>query len=50
MGLDMVLAKEDYQFPSASSNELLLTIKTSKVLYSSDELNITNEVLVALDK
>lgn len=50
MGLDMVLAKEDYQFPSASSNELLLTIKTSKVLYSSDELNITNEVLATLDK
>lgn len=50
MALDMVLAKEDYQFPSASSNELLLTIKTSKVLYSSDELNITNEVLATLDK
>ncbi len=50
MGLDMVLAKEDYQFPSISSNELLLTIKTSKVLYSSDELDITNEVLATLDK
>ena len=50
MALDMVLVKEDYQFPAASSNELLLTIKTSKVLYSLDELNITNEVLAALDK
>ncbi len=50
MGLDMVLAKEDYQFPAASNNELLLTIKTSKVLYSLDELDITNEVLATLDK
>ena len=50
MGLDMVLAKEDFLFPSASSNELLMTIKTSKVLYSSDELDITNEVLATLDK
>jgi Skp family chaperone for outer membrane proteins len=50
MGLDMVLAKEDFLFPSASSNELLMTIKTSKVLYSSDELDITKEVLATLDK
>ena len=50
MGLDMVFVKEDFLFPSASSNELLMTIKTSKVLYSSDELDITNEVLTRLDK
>ncbi len=50
MALDMVLVKEDFLFPSASSSELLMTIKTSKLLYCSDELDITNEVLARLDK
>lgn len=44
-GLDMVLAKEDYLWPAQNSNELMLVIKTSKVLYSSDDLDITGDVL-----
>jgi Skp family chaperone for outer membrane proteins len=49
-GLDLVLAKEDNQFPAASPNELLLVIKTSKVLFHADDMDITNEVLAAVDK
>ncbi len=48
-GLDMVIAKEEFKFPSESTNELLLTIKTSKVLYHGEELDITNDVLAAVD-
>lgn len=48
-GLDVVLAKEDYEFPSKSANELMLTIKTSKVLYSGTNLDITSDVLAVLD-
>lgn len=48
-GLDVVLAKEDYEFPSSSANELMLTIKTSKVLYSGNNLDITGDVLAVLD-
>lgn len=48
--LDLVLAKEDNQFPSPSPNELLLTIKTSKVLFHADDMDITNEVLAVVDK
>jgi len=49
-GLDLVLAREDNQFPAASPNELLLMIKTSKVLFHTDKMDITNEVLAAVDK
>ncbi len=49
-GLDLVLAKEDNQFPAASPNELLLVIKTSKVLFHTNKMDITNEVLAAVDK
>jgi Skp family chaperone for outer membrane proteins len=44
-GYDMVMAKEGYHWPSASSNELMLVIQTSKVLYNSDEMDITDKVL-----
>lgn len=49
-GLDMVVAKEEYQFPSASANELILTIKTSKILYHAEYMDITADVLIALDE
>jgi Skp family chaperone for outer membrane proteins len=49
-GLDLVLAKEENQFPAANPNELLLTIKTNKVLFHTDQMDITNEVLAAMDK
>lgn len=48
-GIDVVLAKEDYEFPSASANELMLTIKTSKVLYFGANLDLTADVIAALD-
>ena len=46
-GYDLVLAKEDYQWPSVNANELMMVIKTSKVLYHSEHLDITDEVLEA---
>lgn len=46
-GVDIVLAKEDYQWPSRSANELALVMRTSKVLYSAAGLDITDAVLSA---
>jgi Skp family chaperone for outer membrane proteins len=46
-GYDMVMAKEGYHWPSASSNELMLIIQTSKVLYAADEMDITDKVLAS---
>jgi Skp family chaperone for outer membrane proteins len=48
-GLDIVLAKEENTFPAPSPSELMLVIKTSKVLYASDTLDITQEVLTAVN-
>jgi len=48
-GLDIVLSSEEVEIPSLSMRELLLDIKTNKVLYRSDSLDITSEVLAALD-
>lgn len=48
-GLDIVLATEEISFPAPSVRDLLLAIKTNKVLYQSDELDITDDVLVQLD-
>ena len=48
-GLDIVLAKEENRFPAPSPNELMLIIKTSKVLFASDDLDITDEVLSAIN-
>jgi Skp family chaperone for outer membrane proteins len=49
-GLDLVLAKDENQFPAATANELMMIIKTSKIMYSSDELDITDEIVKVLDK
>ena len=46
-GVDIVLAKEDYQWPASSANELAIVIRTSKVLYHASELDITGDVLSA---
>jgi Skp family chaperone for outer membrane proteins len=46
-GVDIVLAKEDYQWPARSANELAIIMRTSKVLYSAVELDITDAVLSA---
>ena len=48
-GLDIVLAKEEFEFPVESSNELMLVIKTSKVLYYDDKLEITADILAAMN-
>ncbi len=48
-GLDMVFADEDVQIPAVSMRELLLGVRTNAVLYSNSKLNITNEVIVAVD-
>jgi len=48
-GLDVVLATEELTFPTASVRDLLLSIKTNKVLYQNDDLDVTDEVLVQLD-
>ncbi len=49
-GLDMVLAKEELTFPTQDVQDLLLTIRTTKVLYSNDMVDITSDVLNAIDK
>ncbi len=48
-GLDIVIAREDTEFPAVSMRDLLLTIRTNKVMYYADSLDITDEVLSALD-
>ena len=46
-GVDIVLAKEDYQWPARSANELAIVMRTSKVLYHAAELDITDAVMAA---
>jgi Skp family chaperone for outer membrane proteins len=48
-GLDIVLAADEIDFPAADVRDLLMIIKTNKVLYHSDGLDITEEVLTQLD-
>jgi len=48
-GLDLVLGKDEIEFPTSSANELMLTISTNKVLYSGGCLDITDEVMARLD-
>ncbi|NLK40733.1 MAG: OmpH family outer membrane protein [Planctomycetes bacterium] len=49
-GIDLVLAKEQLDLPAPSLRDFMLTIKTKKVLYNNPKLDITAEVLAALDK
>jgi Skp family chaperone for outer membrane proteins len=48
-GYDLVLDKDEIELPAASATELMLIIRTHKVLYYSENLDITNEVLAAVD-
>jgi Skp family chaperone for outer membrane proteins len=48
-GIDLVLAKEQLDLPAPSLRDFMLTIKTKKVLYNDNKLDITAEVLAALD-
>ncbi|MEJ5258603.1 MAG: OmpH family outer membrane protein [Anaerohalosphaeraceae bacterium] len=49
-GLDIVLGKESLEMPAPTLRDFMLSVKTQKVLYSRQELDITDEVLAALDK
>jgi len=49
-GLDMVVGKETLEMPAPTLRDFMLSVKTQKVLYSRPELDITDEVLAALDK
>lgn len=46
-GFDVILAKEEYQWPAASPTELSLAIKTSEVLYHAENMDITADILAA---
>lgn len=48
-GLDLVLAKEKVDLPAPSLRDFMLTVKTSKILYCRPNLDITEDVLKALD-
>jgi len=48
-GVDLVLAKEQLDLPAPSLRDFMLTIKTQKVMYNNPKMDITNEVLAALD-
>ena len=49
-GYDLVLDKDDIQFPTPGGNELSVMIQTHKVVYAADYLDITEDVLKELDK
>lgn len=49
MELDMVFEKDEPEFPVESANELMLTIRTNKLLYSAGCIDITNEVMARVD-
>jgi Skp family chaperone for outer membrane proteins len=49
-GLDLVLEQGRVEFPSASPNELMLTIRTHKLLYSEGCVDITDEVMARMDE
>ena len=48
-GIDIVMVKDEIQFPSASPNDLMLALSTRKVLYSAPEMDITAAILEALN-
>ncbi len=47
--LDIVLSADEVNFPAADVRDLLTIIKTNKVLYHSDQIDITEDVLAQLD-
>lgn len=48
-GLDLVFDKDEPEFPASSSDELMLTLSTNKLLYSGGCPDITGEVITRLD-
>jgi Skp family chaperone for outer membrane proteins len=49
-GLDIIMADELLDLPSPSLQDFMLTVKTRKLLYHNSQYDLTDEVLVALDK
>lgn len=49
-GLDIVFANDEPEFPALSAQELMMAIRTHKVLYSGGCLDITEEVMNRVDK
>lgn len=48
-GLDIVLERDEPEFPVPSPDELMMTLSTHKVLYSGGCVDITDEVVARLD-
>jgi Skp family chaperone for outer membrane proteins len=48
-GLDIVLEKDEPEFPLSNYSELMTVISTHKVLYSSGCVDISDEVMARLD-
>jgi Skp family chaperone for outer membrane proteins len=48
-GLDIVLEKDEPEFPLSNYTELMTVISTHKVLYSSGCVDISDEVMARLD-
>jgi Skp family chaperone for outer membrane proteins len=48
-GLDFVMESDDIELPAASANDLMLTIRTHKLLYSGGCADITAEVMAKVD-
>jgi Skp family chaperone for outer membrane proteins len=49
-GFDIVLAQEQLDLPSPSLRDFMLSMRTKKVLYCNTQLDITDDVLAALDE
>jgi Skp family chaperone for outer membrane proteins len=49
-GLDMVVGKETLDIPAPTLRDFMLSVKTKTVLYNTAELDITSQVLAALDQ
>ena len=49
-GLDLVVERDEVEFPALSVDSAMLAIRTHKVLYSGGCLDITDEVIALLDK
>jgi Skp family chaperone for outer membrane proteins len=48
-GYDLVLEKDEIELPAASATELMLIIRTHKVLYHNNDMDFTSDVLAAVD-
>lgn len=48
--LDMVFTQDEIEFPAVSLNDAMMMIRTNKVLYCGGCADITDDVLIGLDK